>query len=212
MTNDLVLLAQQIKLKAAQHLPGIDAHKYLVPENRLYDKDYLKHLSNYKHSAVFALMFYENNNVYLLLTQRHNYKGSHGGQISFPGGKKENQDQSLLNTAYRETLEETGIKSNDIELITALSPLYIPVSNFYVQPFLGYLPNIPNLKIDTHEVASVLRFPINNFLKPDAIVSKQIEVANGLKIRIPAFELDDKIIWGATAMIMNEIAHLVKFS
>lgn len=208
--KNLIDLAEQIKKQATGNLPGITAHQAMLPEGRDLPKNYLNSIENYKHSAVFALLFQEDQHINLLLTQRHQYEGKHSGQISFPGGKKEDFDDSLLNTAYRETFEEVGIHQNNIQFISELSPLYIPVSNFYVQPFLGYVLQLPELVINSREVKSIIKFPIHDLNNPSILKIKKIEASSGFYLTVPAFELGEFTIWGATAMMLREIGDLIK--
>jgi 8-oxo-dGTP pyrophosphatase MutT (NUDIX family) len=206
----LSILAEQIKARAAVKLPGVDAHKAMLPEGRMLPNDYLNKITNYKQSAVFALLFEEEQSINLLLTQRHQYEGKHSGQISFPGGKKEDLDADLLQTAFRETFEEVGITEQNIELISALSPLYIPVSNFFVQPYLGFAQSLQELSINEREVKSIIKLPIQDLNNPALLKIKKIEASSGLFLTVPAFEVGDHVIWGATAMMLREIAELIK--
>jgi 8-oxo-dGTP pyrophosphatase MutT (NUDIX family) len=208
--NNLKNLASAIKQEVEKKLPGIEAHKSMLPEGRTIPNNYLDQINNYKQSAVFALLFQENETIHLLLTQRHQYEGKHSGQISFPGGKKEEQDENLLITAYRETQEEVGIHEKSIELISSLSPLYITVSNFFVQPYLGYISNLPELVINAREVKSIVKFPILDLNNPSLLKIKKIEASSGLFLKVPAFELGEHVIWGATAMMLREIGEIIK--
>jgi 8-oxo-dGTP pyrophosphatase MutT (NUDIX family) len=208
--NGLIHLAAQIKTLANQKLPGIASHKSMLPQGRSMPDDYLNNIQNYKQSAVFALLFKEQEQISLLLTQRHQYEGKHSGQISFPGGKKEDVDENLLVTAYRETYEELGIHESSIELITSLSPLYIPVSNFFVQPYLGFMKELPHFMINHREVKSIVKFPLFQINNQSIIKTIKIEASSGVFLTVPAFEIDGHIIWGATAMMLKEIGDLIK--
>lgn len=208
--NDIENLASAIRQQIEKKLPGLEAHKTMLPEGRTMPDNYLENINHYKQSAVFALIFQEENTFHLLLTQRHQYEGKHSGQISFPGGKKEEGDENLLITAYRETYEEVGIHEKQIELISSLSPLYIPVSNFYVQPYLGYVSTLPELVINTREVKSIVKFPVLALNNPTLLKIKKIEASSGLFLTVPAFELNEHVIWGATAMMLREIGDIFK--
>lgn len=208
--KDLISVAKHIQTEAEKKLPGIEAHRNMLPEGRSMPDDYLTTISNYKQSAVFALLFEEARELFLLLTQRHQYEGMHSGQISFPGGKQDATDENLLATAYRETYEELGISSAQIQFITTLSPLYIPVSNFLVQPYIGYLASLPALLIDKREVESIIKFPLLQLNNPEIVKRTRLEASSGFLLTVPAYHFENKIVWGATAMILNEIATLIK--
>lgn len=210
--NSLKLLAEKLRTQAFHKLPGITSHKSMLPEGRSMPDDYLNKLENYKQSAVFALFFQEQEQIHLLLTQRHQYEGKHSGQISFPGGKKELDDENLLVTAYRETYEEVGIHKNKIEFIAGLSPLYIPVSNFFVQPYLGYILDEPEFIINSREVKNIVKFPLHLINNEAVLKTIKIEASSGVFLTVPAFEIEKHIIWGATAMMLKEIAELIKLS
>jgi 8-oxo-dGTP pyrophosphatase MutT (NUDIX family) len=210
-STQLQQLAASIKARAAEELPGIKAHQAMLPEGRSMPDDYLNKIQNYKKSAVFALLFEEEEGINLLLTQRHEYEGKHSGQISFPGGKMEAIDTDLLHTAYRETQEEVGISKTQIELITALSPLYIPVSNFYVQPYLGYLQQSLSFTINAREVKNIIKFPVQQINNPAIQKIKKIAASSGFTLSVPAFEIDEYTVWGATAMMLKEIGELIKY-
>lgn len=202
-------LIEKINKEINQGLPGIKAHRLMLPEGRSMPDDYWKLLKDYKQSAVMLLLYEEQNHINILLTERHQYAGNHSGQISLPGGKRDAQDLSLLDTAYRETYEEIGILSSEINLITAMTPLYIPVSNFSVQPFLGYLEKIPQLNINQHEVKEILSVPIDHLSKPSTKKICTVHPYSGSPLKVPSYNFQNKIIWGATAMVISEFENLI---
>ena len=96
---------------------------------------------------LFLILLYpENSSVHTVFMQRHNYDGVHGGQISFPGGKKEDSDKDLIQTALREAEEETGVDRKKISVLGTLTPLFIPVSNMIVTPVVGWTDIKPDFK------------------------------------------------------------------
>ena len=177
------------------------------PDRRSLDLSKIDY-SKAKKAAVLAL-FYPNskNETCILLTLRASYKGSHSNQISFPGGKKEPSDSNSEETALRETFEEVGL--NNLTIIKNLSKLYIPPSNFYVSPFMAYIENTPKFN-SNHEVREIIEFPVSKLLD-EGIVYKNVQINNTSKTGVPCFKLKDYIIWGATAMMLNEIKYLIKF-
>ncbi len=198
-------LKQQLQLP----LPGIEAQFEMAHINRekLKPQD-LKPL-DYKSSAVLLLLVKKENGFYIPLTERHTYNGAHSGQISFPGGKFEDKDITFEQTALRECHEEIGIKHN-VELIGALSPIYIPVSKFMVNPFVAVLTDEKfNYSVNTAEVKNIIELCVDDLKFPNLVKETFVEPMPGLKFKTPYFDVEGKIVWGATAMILNEFKHLL---
>lgn len=164
-------------------------------------------------SAVLGLLFPKEEILNLLLIQRTSDGRAHSGQISFPGGKQDHTDADLKATALREMQEEVGIGSGSVDIIGALTPLYIPVSNFHVYPFLAYAPEQQAYNINKAEVASILEVPIHDLLHPERkTMTDVISPAMPGTIRnVKAYRLtNDIIIWGATAMIISELETILE--
>lgn len=164
---------------------------------------------NYKSSAVLLLLAQRNGEFFIPLTERHTYKGAHSGQVSFPGGKKEEHDETLVHTALRECGEEIGVHKQ-IEVIGELTPLYIPVSGFLVNPYVGvYTGENLEYQINNLEVKSLLELTLSDLRNPGLIKETVIEPTQGYKIKTPYFDVRGRIVWGATAMILNEFKKLL---
>ncbi|MEM9885994.1 MAG: CoA pyrophosphatase [Bacteroidota bacterium] len=164
-------------------------------------------------ASVSLLLYQKKEDWYFPLIQRTatNPNDRHGGQISFPGGKQEEADNHLRDTAFREAEEEIGVSKKDIELVGALTPLYIPVSNFMVHPFVGYLPYSPQFKKQETEVAEVLEIKLSALNNQDNIRRKDIKLSQGIRLKdVPYFYLHEKTVWGATAMILSEWQAILK--
>ena len=191
-------------------LPGIEAQFKLAPKLRLnYNAKKFK-ANDPKIAAVLALFYpNQNNEVTLLLTKRANYNGTHSGQISFPGGKVEQSDLNLKQTALRETFEEVGIIDEDIEVIREFTEVYIPPSNFLVTPFIGIIYNKPVFKVNS-EVAKIIEVPFSKLIDETSIGSIKITNSYMKETSVPCFKIDDSIIWGATAMVLSEIREVIK--
>lgn len=191
-------------------LPGIEAQFKLAPKLRLnYNAKKIK-ANDPKIAAVLALFYpNQNNEVTLLLTKRANYNGTHSGQISFPGGKVEQSDLNLKQTALRETFEEVGIIDEDIEVIREFTEVYIPPSNFLVTPFIGIIYNKPVFKVNS-EVAKIIEVPFSKLIDETNIGSIKITNSYMKETSVPCFKIDDSIIWGATAMVLSEIREVIK--
>jgi len=196
-----------LKQEFSKTLPGFDSQKKLAPESRHNLRD-LSQAVNPKKSAVLILLFPVNGEVYVPFIKRVTDGSMHSGQIAFPGGKLENYDNNLTETALREAEEEIGIDKESVEVIRKLTPLYIPVSNFYVQPVVGFIETKPNFIIDKNEVDELYNVSLNELNKAE-IINKRFKVRN-VEIKAPFFVLNEIEIWGATAMILKEFIDIIK--
>lgn len=169
-------------------------------------------IKNARKSAVMAL-FYPNaeGETYLILILRKTYKGVHSAQVGFPGGKLE-ANETYQQAALRETEEEIGVKQVAITILKELTQLYIPPSNFYVIPFIGIVENTPKFVKEVAEVEALLEVNLDDFLNPKNITTKMVTTPNGLKVSVPAYNLKNQLVWGATAMMLSEVIDLLKAS
>ncbi len=197
-------------------LPGASAHSKMSPVGRGNTEEHIQTLmSPARISAVMVLLFQVENIWKTVLIKRPDYQGVHSGQIGFPGGKYEEDDKSYQHTALRETEEEIGIPAQDIQLIGALSRIYIPPSNFIVYPFIGWLKDHPIFSIDPKEVESLL-LPDIEILLDESIKDEGSFMAggqSGWQIKAPYYKIEGQKVWGATAAILSEfkeIMHLIK--
>lgn len=192
-------------------LPGINAHQLMIHLNRPIDVKSIEDLGTYRRSSV-AIIFYQNKEqIEFILIQRPEYEGNHGGQISFPGGKSELSDLSEEFTARRETLEEIGVVITELHLIGQLSDVFIPISKFIVQPFMYWLDEIPKFIPDAREVSEVLTVQILHLLEDSKVKSTTIKLGSGIIMKnVPYFDLNSKIVWGATALILSELKQILK--
>lgn len=131
-------------------------------------------------------------------------EGVHGGQISIPGGEKEPSDACDLATALREFQEEMGVHVAEGDVIGRLQSLYIPPSQFVVEPFVAVCDQVPEFVPDALEVAEVLCPPLDELCDDSALVERLIEVSPGLTRPMPCFEVDGHRVWGATALMLTE--------
>lgn len=192
-------------------LTGVLSHAKMAPATRLQTlRAPTPPPPDTKVAGVFALVFPDSSGIaHCILTERHDYQGVHAGQISFPGGKKEASDAHLLATALRETHEEIGIDPGKIRVIKSLSELYIPPSRFLVSPFLGYTLTTPQFVPDPSEVAALLPLPLHILLSGQQESQVALSTSYSEKIEVPALIYQEKIIWGATAMVLSEIKDLL---
>lgn len=191
-------------------LGGLEAQFELAPKFRQkYTEEFLE-ATNAKKAAVLAL-FYPNTqgDVCFLLTLRANYSGVHASQISFPGGKFDSADDSLENTALREAQEEVGICPDDVYIFKQMTNVFIPPSNFMVTPFLGLLDYTPTL-IKNEEVEENIAVLLKDLLNESAFTTTVVTTSYAQNIPVPCFNLSNFMVWGATAMMLNEIKVLLK--
>ena len=164
-----------------------------------------------KKAGVMALFYPDKQaKTHLVLILRKTYKGVHSAQVGFPGGKLEPKDASLEAAAVRETFEEIGVPENNIEVIRALTQVYIPPSNFYVYPFLGIIKETPKFLKQDKEVEAVIEVPLQHFLNDNNVVIETLKTSYSAQVEVPAFKLNNHIVWGATAMMLSEIKDLLK--
>ena len=195
--------------KELDKLPGMDAHLKMAPITRLQELKNLCHTDEPKKSAVLILFFNENGKTKLVFIRRPVDTSVHSGQIAFPGGKYEEGDKELVNTALRETWEEIGVDPKTINVIGPISKLYIPPSNFDVFPFVGYTKERPDF-ITNEEVDKLLEFDLDTLLNPDTFTTREIKTRFGKLVDVPCYYIDNNIIWGATAMIVSELIDIIK--
>lgn len=156
-----------------------------------------------REAGVLALVYPENGELQLVLTRRTDALRGHSGQISFPGGRHDPTDASFTDTALRETCEELGV-CDGIQVVGALSPFYIPPSNFTVHPTVGYLSEPPVFQPNAAEVAEVFMLPLSVLLDPQTKASEEREI-QGRKMMIPYYLVNGHKVWGATAAMLSEL-------
>lgn len=191
-------------------LGGLDAQFELAPKFRKKYSQELIDAQNAKKAAVLALFYPDaQGETCFLLTLRANYNGTHASQISFPGGKYDSSDNSLENTALREAQEEVGIYPSDVHIFKQMTDVFIPPSNFMVTPFLGLLNYTPTL-IKNEEVEENIGVLLKDLLNKNAFSTASVTTSSAKNIPVPCFKLSNYIVWGATAMMLNEIKMLLK--
>ena len=206
------VLIERLKDALEQPLPGPGAQLNMSSMTRI--REMMKSppdLNNAVSSSVLILIYpiSDGNDAGIALIQRPPYDGVHGGQISLPGGRFEDTDKDLLQTAIRESKEEIGLDPGDLMILGKISDLYIPPSNYLVSPFVGYCKAKPSFLPDPAEVECILEIPLSKLRDDQYVRCKVIEV-RGTEIEAPCFVIDDHIIWGATAMILNELKEILK--
>ncbi|MCB0397433.1 MAG: CoA pyrophosphatase [Flavobacteriales bacterium] len=191
-------------------LPGEEAQYAMAPfERKLRAMESLQRKAT-RLSAVMILLYPRQGDTHTVLIVRNDYPGTHGGQIGFPGGKVEETDINLEQTALREMQEEVGWQAEQVRVVRPLTPLIIPPSGFLVHPFIGLSDNTPAFVPDPYEVAGILEVPLSTLLDDTIVKQKPIQLAStGKEIMAPYFDIDGHVVWGATAMMISEFKHLL---
>lgn len=161
---------------------------------------------NSKKAGVNILFHPNNNKVYFTLILRNKYKGVHSNQIGLPGGRFENGDKDIFQTALRETNEEIGVHSKKITLIKKLNNVYVPPSNYDIFPFMVYTADKANFIIDKNEVQGVINIEIDQLINSKIVKRKGSQISNRqIDVLVPAYRFSGHYVWGATAMILSEV-------
>lgn len=198
-------LQNHLKRCFEKSLPGLDAHMSIAPIHRKAEIQDVELKRNAVRSSVMILFYEKENEPYLVFIRRPHYNGVHSGQISFPGGRWEKTDKSLYHTALRESREEIGINTNKVKYSGKLTDLYIPPSNFIVSPYVGTYDGEGKFEPDPVEVAEIIEVPFGFLLETSSLKQVDIIVRGVESLSTPAFVFKENIIWGATAMILNEL-------
>ena len=200
-----------IKIRQLE-LPGETSQIKMSPPYRLELMERNRALMKTAKQAAVLALFYPNakNETHLILILRKTYKGVHSAQIGFPGGKIEANDKDLQMTALRETKEEVGVPMNDVEVLKQMTPMYIPPSNFTVHPFFGTTQNTPNFIKQDDEVEDLIEVSLSHFLDESTVIQTTVPTSYNLNVEVPAFKLNNHVVWGATAMMLNEVKDLLK--
>ena len=200
----------QLESLLGMDLPGEEAQFSMAPITRKRLIDVSAENYNPKQSAVLILLFPENDSIHTILIQRGKYEGVHSGQIAFPGGRFEEGDLDLKQTAVRETAEEIGITPKSINVIGCLTDVYITPSNFLVKPFIGVINHKPDFILDLVEVEKIILVNVFNLNDKSIRKEKSILQSGGYKIKTPYFEIEGLTVWGATAMMISELNAVVE--
>ncbi|MFY8181115.1 MAG: NUDIX hydrolase [Flavobacterium sp.] len=192
-------------------LPSISSHVKMAPLERVKMMEENSYdLSSVRKAAVMMLFYPKNEVTHLVLIVRNSYPGVHSSQIAFPGGKVEEIDFDLKQTALRETHEEIGIHPNDINVIRDFSSIYIPPSNFLVYPFLGISQVELTFTLQEEEVAGIIELPLSALLDDTIMSIKNLETSYSKLIEVPVFQIEEHTVWGATAMMLSELKDVLK--
>lgn len=200
--NPFLTFTENLRRRLEKPLPGEVAHGRMAAGSR-YKLGVVPN-ERTRRSAVLILFYPYAGEIYVPLILRPAYEGVHGGQMAFPGGRYERTDESLIRTALREAQEEIGIRVTDVQVIGQLTELFIPPSNFWVQPVVGVMPRKPEFYPDPREVDSVFEVSLTELTDATIVGTQQLDVRGHL-VDAPFYHLQERRVWGATAMMIAEL-------
>ncbi|MGE5139187.1 MAG: NUDIX hydrolase [Rudaea sp.] len=203
------LSLEDLKRAAAGPRAGTVAQERMIPNPRRRDTAALPPGQSQKEAAVLVLVFESSGEFRFVLTLRTETVATHKGQVSLPGGTR-HPGEPLEQTALRETGEELGIDPSGIELLGGpLTPLYIPVSGFWVTPYVGLWRDEPVFRAAPAEVIEVIEPRLSDLVDDNLVQVEDWEI-RGVKTKVPFFYLSGHKVWGATAMMLGEFAEMLK--
>jgi 8-oxo-dGTP pyrophosphatase MutT (NUDIX family) len=161
-------------------------------------------------AAVLILLYLKDERLHLLFTKRTSIVEHHKGQISFPGGSADERDATLVQTALRETFEETGLDTSGVEILGMYHDQWTP-TGFCISPVVGYLATLPPLSPNRHEVEEIIEIPVSFFLDP---ANERVEVRHrsGKPIEVYFYHYKGHEVWGATAAMVRSFLADVRSS
>jgi len=206
---ELDALTDYLHRRLAEPLPGLAAAQQMSARLANGSRIRMNHEKPPKEGSVMILLYPDEQTIRFPLIQRPEYPGVHSGQMALPGGKREPGEDGIQ-AALRETQEEVGIHAAEIEIIGTLSSFYVFASNFQILPVIGRLHRKPLFIPQEEEVAEVISADLRHLLDERYLKETDITVGGGFELRAPYFDLEGKIVWGATAMMLNEFKTILK--
>ena len=205
------IFIEQLQNALQRPLPGRAAQLSMAHALRLQELEKVVLANDHKLAGVVMLIFAEGDKLKTTLIARNvNPRDVHSGQISFPGGRIETTDKSIEAGALRELHEEVGVAPHEVQVLGALTELYIPVSKFLVHPFVAYSPTRPQFIGQDTEVIQILTPDLDLFLSNEPPKRGKISLSNGYSLEnVPYFDVEGHTLWGATAMILGEFRALI---
>lgn len=202
-------LTHFLKNRLNESLPGLQASNQMAAKMVTGDRRIFDHKKPPREGAVMIMLYPDNSTIRFPLIQRPDYRGVHSGQMALPGGKKEG-DETLIDTALRETEEEIGVRGSSIEIIGELSSFYVFASNFQIQPVIGKVTSPPVFVPQESEVSEIVQADLGHLVSDDFVKVRKVRPRAGFELEAPYFDLEGKIVWGATAMMLNELKVILK--
>lgn len=203
----LAVTLPRLKTALCRPLPGLTVQMRMAPTPRPGSERILDPGLKCRHAAVLALFYPCQDDLCLVLTRRTDTLPDHSGQISLPGGSIE-PGETAAEAALREAWEELAIEPREVEVLASLSRLYVPPTNFCIQPVVGYTAGRPAFRPAPIEVAEVIEEPLAHLLDHDTPAT-EVWSLHGQQASVPFYRIGPHKVWGATAMILSELVDLL---
>ncbi len=158
-------------------------------------------------AAVLVPVYDKLGQFHILFTKRTEQVTEHKGQISFPGGIYEKYDQTLLRTALRESAEEIGLLAEYIDVLGELDDEVSLTSNYVISPFVALIPWPYQFKLNQEETEEIIEVPISALLEKTCL-RRETGILDGEVVTSYFYHYQERIIWGATARILNQLLEL----
>lgn len=200
---------QRLRERLLLPLPGQEAHEIF----RATPVGDVRPLFDHRHpprpGGVMILLYEDDGAIRFPLIRRPDYIGAHGGQVSLPGGKAEAGEDAIA-TALRECDEEIGVRPDAANVLGKLSDFFVMPSNYLVTPVIAFTHGRPVFNPDPFEVSRVIEARLEDILADAAVKQKEILAAGKYRMLAPHFEIENEVVWGATAMMLNEFRVVLK--
>ncbi|MFH2012180.1 MAG: CoA pyrophosphatase [Pseudomonadota bacterium] len=164
--------------------------------------------NGFRPSGVLLPLFYKDDSYHILFTKRTENVEHHKGQISFPGGAYDKGDETLMDTALRESHEEIGIEKDDVEILGELDDI-VTKTRFIISPFVGFIPYPYNFKVNTNETDELIEAPVQALLDEKAYREEDMIIEGNPPCQAYFYNYKEHVVWGATASILKQFLDLV---
>jgi 8-oxo-dGTP pyrophosphatase MutT (NUDIX family) len=208
--NEIDALAERLRQVLDAGAPGHDAFFAMRPGHPRRKSIAEAEAAGCRRAAALALLYPKHSgaggDVHILLTERSRRLRRHPGQISLPGGRID-PGEGVVACALREAHEEMGIVSSELTVLGGLTPVYIPPSDYCLFPIMAWAAQRPRLQPHPAEVEATLEVPVALLADQDAW-HEEIRTFDVGARRVPYFQVDEHKVWGATALVLSEVATL----